>query len=416
VNGDGHERAAVAGPGGIFRLIRDGIATTRAELVDVTGLARSTVSQRVEALLAHELVVPAGESSSTGGRRPSMLAFNASAGVVLAADLGATHCHAAVTDLAGDVVAETAYDIAIAEGAETILPWLVSRFDELLAEAGHRREDVRGVGVGLPGPVEFASGRPVNPPLMPGWNDFRVGDYLREELGAPALVDNDVNVMAQGERWLNWRSTDHLLFVKVGTGIGCGIVAGGQIHRGADGAARDLGHCRVRGADTTVCRCGNTGCLEAVAGGGAIAAQLTALGVETVNAREVVAHVRVGQPDAVRLVRQAGRDLGDALTSIVNFFNPTVIVFGGEMAEADEQLLAGVREVVYQRSLPLATRNLGIVRSAAGPRAGVVGASVMVIEHILSPAVIDEALDTHAAGVDAVGGAERVALERPAAA
>ncbi len=399
--GDGTRRAASAGAGAgaVLSLIREGRASTRAEIVALTGLARSTVAQRMDALLAERLVVPAGESASTGGRPPTVFEFNRGAGLILAADLGATHSRVAASDLAGGPVAESAADVAIAAGPEEVLGWLDERFDALLAEAGADREDVRGIGVGVPGPVEFAAGRPVAPPIMPGWDGYPVADRLHDRYSAPVLVDNDVNTMALGEYWASWREVEHLMFVKVGTGIGCGIVAGGRIHRGAQGAAGDLGHIQITSDERVVCRCGNVGCLEAVAGGGAMAARLRADGIDARNSRDVVRHVCDGRPAAMQLVRQAGRELGEVLAASVNFFNPGVIVIGGDIAHADEHLLAGVREVVYQRavplgtrSLPLASRSLRIVRSQLGDRAGVVGAATIVVDHILSPDAVDAAL------------------------
>ena len=231
---------------------------------------------------------------------------------------------------------------------------------------------------------------------MPGWDGYRVADRLADHFGAPTLVDNDVNIMALGEHWKAWRAYDHLLFVKVGTGIGCGIITDGRIHRGAQGAAGDIGHIHVPGNEE-ICRCGNRGCLEAVAGGGAMAARLRADGIAAENSRDVVRHVRDGRPEAMQLVRQAGRELGEVLAASVNFFNPGVIVIGGDIAHADEHLLAGVREVVYQRAVPLGTRSLRIVRSALDDRAGVIGAAVMVIEHVLAPEAIDRMLANAAA-------------------
>jgi predicted NBD/HSP70 family sugar kinase len=379
------------GAGALLRLIRDGQASTRAELVALTGLARSTVAQRMDALLSQRLVVPAGGSVSTGGRPPQMFAFNPDAGVVLSADLGATHSRLAVTDLGGEVLVEGAEEIAIAEGPEAVLAWLERTFDDLLSGVGRTHSDVRGIGVGVPGPVEFATGTPVAPPIMPGWDGYRVSDRLADYFGAPTLVDNDVNIMALGEHWKAWRAYDHLLFVKVATGIGCGIITDGRIHRGAQGAAGDIGHIHVPGNEE-ICRCGNRGCLEAVAGGGAMASALRAQGIEADNSRDVVRHVRDGRPEAMQLVRQAGRELGEVLAASVNFFNPGVIVIGGDIAHADEHLLAGVREVVYQRAVPLGTRSLRIVRSALDDRAGVIGAAVMVIEHVLAPDVVDRML------------------------
>ena len=306
----------------MLRLIRDGRARTHAELVELTGLSRSTVAQRVDALLARQLVVPAQPGASRGGRPPRTFAFNRAAGVVLAADLGATHSRVAVTDLDGDVLAESREDIAIAEGPEVVLAWLEDALDGLLEQSGRARDDVSGAGVGVPGPVEFATGTPVAPPIMPGWDGYGVSARLRERYGAPVLVDNDVNIMALGEYWARWRDTAHLLFVKVGTGIGCGVITDGRIHRGAQGAAGDIGHIHVPDHDDVICRCGNLGCLEAIAGGGAMAARLSEAGISADNSRDVVRHVRDGRPEAMRLVRQAGRELGGVLASAVNFLTP----------------------------------------------------------------------------------------------
>jgi predicted NBD/HSP70 family sugar kinase len=382
----------ILGAGSVLRLIRDGDAVTRAAIARRTGLARSTVAQRVDALLAHQLVYEAGDEASTGGRPATVLAFNHRAGVVLVADLGATHSRLAISDLGGRPLAEVAFDMDIADGPERVLGNVCERFEALLAEAGREHGEVRGIGIGVPGPVDFPAGRPVNPPIMPGWDGFSIPDWFAGRYDAPVLVDNDVNIMALGEHWSHWREVDHLLYVKVGTGIGSGIVSGRAIHRGADGAAGDIGHIRVPGHDDAICRCGNVGCLEAVAGGRALAMALTAEGIDAPGSREVVELVSAGRPEAILKVREAGRVLGDVLAGCVNFFNPGAIVVGGDIAEAQHHLLAGVREVVFQRSLPLATRDLTIAGSRLGDRAGVIGAAIMVIDHILAPEAVDRAL------------------------
>jgi predicted NBD/HSP70 family sugar kinase len=378
--------------GALLQLIREGVAVTRADLARVTGLARSTVAQRVDTLLANGLVQDIGGTVSTGGRPPAVLAFNRDAGIVLVADLGATHARLAVSDLGGTPLAERAADLDIALGPERVLEWVAEQFAELLVEVGWAAEDVRGIGVGVPGPVEFDSGRPVNPPIMPGWDDFPIPEWFEGRYHAPVLVDNDVNIMARGEHRMHWRGTEHLLLIKVGTGIGCGIVADGHIHRGARGAAGDIGHIRATADEEVVCRCGNIGCLEAIAGGLALAERLAAKGADATQSRDVVRLVRSGHPGAIRMVRDAGRTLGEVLAGTVNFFNPAVIVIGGDIAEAHAQLLAGVREGIFSRSLPLATRDLRIVPSRLGDRAGVIGAATMVIEHVLSPDAVDRLL------------------------
>ena len=337
-----------------------------------------------------------------------MLAFNEDAGVALAADLGATHSRLAVTNLGGTVLAEDSADMPIAGGPETVLDWVDERFHALLREVGRDDDVVRGIGIGVPGPVEHATGRPRNPPIMPGWDGYPIPERFADRYRVPVLVDNDVNIMALGEHWTNWAAVDHLLFIKVGTGIGCGIVVAGRIHRGAEGAAGDIGHIRVAAGDeaeSIVCSCGNVGCLEALAGGGAMAARLRDQGLDAADSRAVVELARAGEPAAVRLVRESGRLIGEVLAASVNLYNPSVIVIGGDVAQAHEQLLAGVREVVYQRSLPLATRHLRVVRSQLADRAGVIGAAVMVIEQVLSPAAIDAAIAAAPPGPRELAGA-----------
>jgi predicted NBD/HSP70 family sugar kinase len=385
------------GAGTVLGLIRSGTAVTRADLARVTGLARSTVAQRVDSLIAHKLVLEAGGSESTGGRPPTVLAFNHDAGVVLVADLGATHSHLAISDLSGAPLAELVADKDIGLGPEKVLGWVHKEFKDLLKETGRSESDVRGIGLGVPGPVAFSTGQPVNPPIMPGWDGFSIPDWFASRFDAPVLVDNDVNIMAAGEHFTTYPDCANLLMIKVGTGIGCGIVASGHIHRGAQGAAGDIGHIRVSGHDDVVCHCGNIGCLEAVAGGHALAVALTEAGFEAENSRDVVELVRGGNSAAVRKVREAGRCLGEVLAGAVNFFNPEVVVIGGDMAEVHEQLLAGVREVTFQRSLPLATRDLRTLPSELGDRAGIIGAAIMVIEHVLAPDLIDSAVAARAA-------------------
>jgi glucokinase-like ROK family protein len=376
------------GAGALLAILRDGQARTRAELAQLTGLARSTVSQRLDALMSHRWVVTTEDAISSGGRPAAAFAFNENVRVVLAADLGATHARLAVIDLGLTVLAEQAVELPIDRGPEATLDWLVTAFQQMLAETGRDLTQVCGVGVGLPGPVEHASGRPVNPPIMPGWDDFPVPEWLGERLGAPVLVDNDVNIMALGEHWAAGPEVDHLIFIKIGTGIGCGIISDRRLHRGAQGAAGDVGHIRVPSSQA-LCRCGNIGCLEAVASGASMAAALRAAGVDAQGSRDVVALMRAGDTQAAQLIRQAGREVGGVMASIVNFFNPSVIVIGGDIAEAGEQVLAGVRETIYSRSLPLATQHLTIRASELGDRAGVIGAAVMVIEYVLAPDTID---------------------------
>lgn len=381
--------SAVAGAGDLLGLLRDGRPRTRSELAAITGLARSTVTQRVDALLASGLLAPAGAAVSTGGRPPTRFAFNPGARVTFAGDLGATHARFAVTDLAGRILEEHREDLDIALGPERVLARVDTVAQELLDAAGRGVDELLGVGLGLPGPVEHSAGRPVNPPIMPGWDGFDVQGYLAARLDAPVLVDNDVNIMALGEHFSHWPAEEHLLFVKVATGIGCGIISDGHVYRGAQGAAGDIGHIRLPRDPALLCRCGNVGCLEAHASGAAVAHQLRDQGIEARSALDVVALARSGSVPTIQLIREAGRDIGEVLAAAVNFFNPAVIVVGGALGDVGDHLIAGIREVIYGRSLPLATQHLRIVGSATGDRAGVIGAAVMVIDHGLAPGRVD---------------------------
>jgi predicted NBD/HSP70 family sugar kinase len=386
-----------AGAGELFQLLRDGVPRTRADLAASTGQARSTITTRVDQLLAAGLIAPAGEASSTGGRPPTTFAFRPDARLVLAVDLGATHARLAVTDLASTVLAEAAAPLAIAAGPEVVLDWVVEHGRELLASTGRPLRDLASVGVGLPGPVEHSTGRPINPPIMPAWDDVDVRGLLAARLGAEVLVDNDVNLMALGEHRTAWPDVDDMLFVKVATGIGSGIISDGRLRRGAQGAAGDIGHIAVPGAADVPCRCGNLGCLEAVASGRALAETLTAAGLPAANGADVVALVRSGDLAAGRAVRQAGREIGSVLAACVSLLNPSLVVIGGVVAEAGEHLIAGIREVVYQRSLPLATQHLRIVTSQARSQVGILGASAMAVDHVLSPGAIDALLEAQIA-------------------
>jgi glucokinase-like ROK family protein len=345
------------------------------------------------------------------------MSFRADAGHLLVADLGATSIDVAVTDLDGRILGHRDEPADVAAGPERCL----ARVDELFAELTAATRDLPGrlwgIGIGVPGPVEFRSGRPISPPIMPGWDGYPVRERFATRYGAPVWVDNDVNILALGE----WRSGiavghDNVIVVKIGTGIGAGIISNGHIHRGAQGAAGDVGHVQVIDDASVVCRCGNVGCLEALAGGGALGREgeavastgrserlRTALDQHgRVTAEDVARAASFGDPIAVSMLLGAGHRVGLVLASLVNFFNPSVVVVGGGVAQSGDQLLAAIRETVYRRSLPLATRELTVQRSSLGALAGVIGASTMVTEQLFSRDVLAAWLGSDRPGTVAV--------------
>ncbi len=316
---------------------------------------------------------------------PEQFAFHARGGMLLVCDTGASGLRAAVCDLSGEVLLERTAAINIADGPGPVLDLVGRIFADLRREvfatpelAGQVGPRVCGVAMSVPGPVEFDAGRAVSPPIMTGWDGFGIGDHLSERYGCPVVVDNDVNVMALGEQRACFPEVEHLLMVKAGTGVGSGIVNEGRID-----------------PDPPACRCGNIGCVEAYAGGWALARDLAAQGFDVPTVDHVVALVRAGEPAAVQLARQAGRLLGEAIAGAVSLLNPSVVVLGGQLATADEQVLAGVRERVYQRSLPLATRNLTITRTRLGPRGGLTGLAHLLTDTIFAPSQIHLMLTPH---------------------
>ncbi|MFJ5720892.1 ROK family protein [Streptomyces sp. NPDC093149] len=375
-------------PGEVLALISSGTVATRADIARITGMARSTVSQRVDALIAHGLVDEDADGGSTGGRPPRRLALRTREHAVAGVDLGASHCRVALMDIGGATLAVQEEPMSIGDGPDSVLRRVERTVRTLLEETHREPGTLRSIGVGVPGPVEFSTGRPVDPPIMPGWHQYPIPEFFAARFGVRALVDNDVNVMALAEQRRAFPDCRYLLYIKVGTGIGCGIVAGGELHRGAQGCAGDIGHIRVADLDDP-CRCGNSGCLEAVAGGASLAAKLVGLGLDATSGSDVVRLVRSGNRDAVRMVREAGRAVGEVLAGLVNFFNPDTVVMGGALAAVHDQLLAGVREAVYRRSHPLATQLLRIEPSRTGENAAAVGAGILAIEHALSPAQVN---------------------------
>lgn len=378
--------APVAGE--LLRLIRRGEAITRSDLVRLSGLSRPTVTARVAALLDAGFIT-SGEAPAARGRPPEALAFNSAGGYLLAADIGGTHTRVAITDLSANVLDERETDIDVTLGPDAVLGWVVAAFNRLLLARSASAEDVHGIGVGVPGPVDTA-GSLVSPPIMRGWDGVSVPAFFAADFPVPTVVDRDINIIALGEHRRSWPTHDNLVVVKVGLGIGLGIVVGGELYRGELGAAGELGHIQRGGEE--LCRCGKTGCLEAVAGGWAIMQALKADGRDVRTSSDIVTLIQRGDRGAWRMVQEAGALLGEALADVVALFNPAVLVIGGNLAEAQDALLPGVREAVYRRSQPLATRDLLIATSRLGSRAGTIGAGMLAHEHLFSPHMVSDLL------------------------
>ena len=358
----------------IVNMVRSGHAVTRPEIGRITGLGRGVVTQRVDQAIQMGFLEDAEFGLSSGGRAPRILRFRSERGLIVVCALGAQHIRVGVAALEGDMIAEAHRAWEIARGPAETLDAALALIDEILDQVPEA--PIWGVAVGVPGPVDFATGRPVAPPIMPGWNGFDVRKRFESRFDAPVWVDNDVNLLAYGERARRPEENVDLIFCKVGSGVGAGLLSQGRIHRGANGAAGDIGHVRVADSDA-VCRCGKTGCLEAVAGGWALVrdaelaisegatgylAQRTAAG-EALSPEGIAKAAEDGDALAISLVQRSARAVGEAIAALVNMFNPGVIVIGGAVTSAGEVFLAEVRQRVYEFSLPLATRDLSIIQS-----------------------------------------------------
>lgn len=390
-------RPANAHQARLLRLLRDGGPNSRAELGDRVDLSRSKLAVEIDRLLETGLVVADGLAASRGGRRSHNVRLDSGLRF-LGVDIGATSVDVAVTNPELEILGHLNQPMDVREGP-------VAVFDQVLAMVAKLRDSgvadgFDGAGIGVPGPVRFPEGVPVAPPIMPGWDGFPVREALSQELGCPVMVDNDVNLMAMGEMQAGVaRSVRDFFCVKIGTGIGCGVVAGGEVHRGTTGSAGDIGHIRVE-SEGRPCPCGNRGCLEAYFGGAALARDAEAAANEgrspelaarleaggRLTAEDVATAAAAGDGTSLDLIRDGGARVGQVIAGLVSFFNPGLVVIGGGVTGLGHTLLASIRTQVYRQSLPLATGNLPIVLGELGPAAGVTGAARLISDHLFSPA------------------------------
>ncbi|WP_454852770.1 ROK family protein [Promicromonospora soli] len=395
----------------ILVLVSSGRARSRKEIAESLGIAPSTVSQRVQAMLASGALEETGEGASSGGRRPRALRVPGSTGYLGVVDVGGTHARLGILRHGGELVTTTEVALTVADGPEPVLTQVTAALGELAGTVGAAAEAadaadaadreagapgtgadtagagrLLGVGISLPGPVDVARRALDSPSRMPGWSGFDVGSWLEDALDVPAVVENDANAMAVGEHFGHPRRTRHSVSVKAGSAIGAGILVDDRLHRGAGGAAGDITHTRIPAAGDTPCSCGNRGCLETVASGAALVRMLREQGYDVAATADVLDLVRDAEPVATTLTRTAGRHLGEVLCAVVNFFNPGAVYLGGALSTL-EPFVSAIRSQIYEGAHPLMTRDLVIAPSALGADANLVG-----VGRLLEDALVPHAL------------------------
>ncbi len=352
---------------------------TQAELSRQTGLSTATVSNIVKVL--HDAGVVATEPTTSSGRRALSVRLNSNSAVAVGIDFGRRHLRVVLANLAYEVLAEQNITLPLGHEADVSISAAVDLLDSLLEDAGVRRADVVGVGAGIPGPIDHRTGTVAQGAILPEWVGFHLLAHLEERLGLPVFVDNDANLGALSEvTWGPHSGVENLVFVKIGSGIGAGLILNGLLFYGQVGVTGEIGHATIveHGA---VCRCGNRGCLETVASTTTMSELLSRGQPEPLTPDEIVRRALAGHPAVLRVIDDAGLAVGRALGNVANLINPEVIVIGGPLADLGEILLEPTRRGLLRHAVPLIGETTTVTMSALGARAEVLGAAALVFQN-----------------------------------
>ncbi len=380
-------------PGEIFQLVSGNPDVSRSDLARQTGLSPTTVASRVQGLLDRGFLCESGNARA--GRTPRALTANPQWGVVIAAHIGSRHTRVCAANMLGEILTVHEYGVAASPDIEATLTWLRDRIDIALAELPADRPPLRGIGLSVPAPVDTATGQLVGPTLLSAWNKVSMAPWFEERYEVPVIIDNDATLMARGEHRAARASTKSLLYLKLGSAIGCGIIVDGNVHRGHSGGAGEIGHMPIQSEYSRPCVCGRENCLEASLGGAAIIEHLRERGHDITSTADLVELVNAADPDALELTRAAGTGIGSAVAILADFFNPQAIVLGGRLSSI-EPLVQNLLSAIYGRSLALAIRDTTISPSITAENASVLGAAWTIIDHLFSAARINDALQSAA--------------------
>jgi predicted NBD/HSP70 family sugar kinase len=372
-------------------LFREGPAR-RVDLIRATALSRATVSKLIGELQAQRLVVEQGPALTAGGRSgrpPGLLTLNPEIGAFGGVDFGHSSVRVAIADVTGTLVAEDRLDLDVDNAAELAITAAVERLPALVSQAGLARKRLLGVGAAISAPVRRDGASVVTAGILPGWSAVSPQRELTRRLGVPVHVGNDANLGALAEWTFGvGRGADDLIYLMLSDGVGAGLILNGRPYEGAAGAAGELGHVTVVDGGY-VCRCGNRGCLETVVGTRALVGALAhSRGPDTTLA-DVVALAVAGDPGCLRVIVDAGRTVGRALSGVCAVLDPKLVVVGGRVAAVGAPLLDGVREVLDRRLPQAISQGVVVTTGRLGDRAEVLGAVALATRrtsaHLLTP-------------------------------
>jgi glucokinase-like ROK family protein len=370
--------------GRVIDALRGRGTASRAEIARATGLSRSTVSSIVSDLIEAGLLTEQAEATGVahgeaGGRPPVLLSLNPSAGLAVGVDFGHSHLRVAVSDLSHEVLAESWRELDVDHSAEEGLNAAAELVDEVLEQAKVGRKGVIGVGMGLPGPINRSTGAVGSSSILPGWVGVNAALEMERRLRLPVKVENDANLGALAEFvWGSGRGHSDVIYIKLSSGVGAGLLFAGRLHHGAGGTAGEIGHIPAQNG-TAICRCGSRGCLETVASARAIAEQVGVSRGEPVSPRRLLELIAEGDPAASRLIAEAGRQIGVALAELCNLVNPNCVIIGGDLSAAGELITEPVLESIGRYAIASAADEVTVVAGVLGERAELLGALALVL-------------------------------------
>lgn len=370
-------------PDPLLRYFLDGRTRTRRSVIAATGMARSTVNPRLEALVRTGLLLELDGVVSTGGRPPVLLQLNAAHASVAVVEIEDGCLRVAVTDLVQRVLVETEdFGPLDPDPEQTFL-----KIEQMLLEV-MRRDDlppVVAVGASVGMPVDPRTKRPIHPPQKPRWHDYDVAARLHQVTNLRVHVDGMNNLFALGELAFDDQDEANMLYVHASTRIGAGVVIDGRVVRGATGQIGHIGHVRGHWDEDDRCdACGRYGCLEAIASGGTLVRRFGhRLPAQTIAA--VVEAARDGDQEILSTIREYGRKLGSVVAGYMCVLNPRSIVIGGDLMDAGLEYFTGVREGINASAYPMSTADLLVRPARDGHRASIIGGARLAAHYYLAP-------------------------------